>query len=125
MRQRDHPYNILCYNFFVDAHISGDSESESDYDHDESENEEDGSHEVDEVDENGNIKDFIVDSGEGSEADDENASEYDGSDFERVDEIGRNESNTARRFSTGGTSQSSVNHESDVVESLPCEWCVG
>lgn len=114
------PSNILCYNFFVDAHIAGDSESDSDSETDRvgSENEEDISHEVDEVDENGNLKDFIVDSGEESSvADDENDIDDDGSELEELDEIGRMESNTARGFSAEEAPQASANDESGAVES--------
>lgn len=77
------PFNILCHNFFVDAHMAGDSEGESQDNQLENENEEDASHGVDdEVDENGNLRDFIVDSGdEGSMGNDENGSDDGGSDL--------------------------------------------
>lgn len=110
------PSNILCHNFFVDAHMA--SEGESQDDQVDSESEEGDSHVIDdEEDENGNLRDFIVGTeDEGSVADDESGSDNGGSESE-VDENSCMNLNATVGSSTNGSSQSTARKVSDVVQS--------
>ncbi|KUI71446.1 hypothetical protein VM1G_07023 [Cytospora mali] len=79
------PTNILCHNFFVDAHMADESEKNPKGDSDDGETEDasDEDEDNDEVDDNGNLRGFIVDSeGDGSVAGGDDGRDDDGSGWE-------------------------------------------